>query len=120
MANSDIVGLPTDAAARKNIPVYSGVLNYFPDAIIEVAMVSFDGNTQHNPGQPLHWAKGKSTDHLDCLVRHVMGAGTLDTDGRRHMGKAAWRSLARLQMEIEAANSGMSYDEYIAKLKAAG
>jgi hypothetical protein len=111
------VGLSDNHTERKNTPLWSGLIAYFPDALIEVAKVSFDGNEQHNPGQPVHWAKGKSTDHLDCLIRHAMGAGTTDTDGRKHMGKAAWRALARLQMEIEAERAGMSYDDYIDYLK---
>ena len=94
--------LPTDAKDRKDTPIYSGVLKYFPDALAEVARVSKAGNDQHNPGQPLHWAREKSTDHLDCATRHMLEAGTVDTDGQRHTAKAAWRLLAQLQTEIEA------------------
>jgi hypothetical protein len=93
--------LSTNAAERKEMPIARGVLGYFPDAIAEVAHVSFVGNQQHNPGQPMHWAKGKSTDHADCLVRHLIEAGTIDTDGLRHSAKVAWRALALLQTEIE-------------------
>lgn len=96
------VPLPTDAAARKDVPVTTGVLDYFPDAIAEVALLSKVGNEQHNPGQPLHWAREKSTDHADCIVRHLMERGTRDTDGQRHSAKVAWRALANLQLEIEA------------------
>lgn len=87
---------------RKERPVYSGVLKYFPDALLEVAHVSFVGNQQHNPGQPLHWDKSKSTDEPDALTRHLLDAGTRDTDGTRHSAKVAWRALANLQREIEA------------------
>lgn len=87
---------------RKNHPVATGVLDYFPDAIMEVALCSKVGNDQHNPGQPLHWAREKSSDHADCAVRHLMDRGTIDTDGIRHSAKAAWRALALLQLEIEA------------------
>jgi hypothetical protein len=93
--------LPTDAAARKNAPVARGVLDYFPDALMAVAELSRIGNEQHNPGQPMHWAKEKSTDHADCIVRHLIERGTLDTDGQRHAAKVAWRALALLQTEIE-------------------
>jgi hypothetical protein len=86
---------------RKQRPVYSGVLAYFPDALLEVAYCSFVGNEQHNPGEPLHWAKEKSTDEPDALVRHLMERGKMDSDGVRHSAKAAWRSLALLQREIE-------------------
>lgn len=94
--------LPTDAAARKQYPVVTGVLDYFPDAILAVAHVSWVGNEQHNPGEPLHWARDKSTDQDDTTIRHFMQRGSRDSDGVRHLAKAAWRVLAALQLEIEA------------------
>jgi hypothetical protein len=72
-------------------------------AIAVIANVSHVGNAQHNPGQPMHWARGKSTDHADCIVRHLIERGTIDTDGLRHSAKVAWRALALLQEELEAA-----------------
>ena len=86
---------------RKQTPVFTGVLNYFPDAIREVARVSYVGNQQHNPDKPLHWDRSKSGDELDALSRHLLEAGTIDTDGIRHSAKVAWRALANLQKEIE-------------------
>lgn len=94
--------LPTEPKERKKYPIASGVLDYFPDAIVEVARVSFDGNEQHHPGQPLHWDRSKSQDEADTAMRHFMQRGTIDSDGRRHTAKAAWRILALLQKEIEA------------------
>lgn len=102
---SDPQHLPTDAKARKGIPLATGVVDYFPDALVAVARLSQIGNDQHNPGQPLHWAREKSTDHRDTLLRHFTDAGTLDTDGVRHSAKVAWRALAILQLEIEAARN---------------
>lgn len=93
--------ITTDKQARKNLPVFTGVIEYFPDAILEVALLSKVGNDQHNPGQPLHWAREKSTDQLDCMLRHAIEHGKKDVDGIRHMAKAAWRALAELQLEIE-------------------
>ena len=87
---------------RKEFPVATGVLDYFPDAIMTVSRVSFIGNQQHNPGQPLHWDRSKSTDEADALLRHFIQRGTIDTDGVRHSAKVAWRALALLQKEIEA------------------
>lgn len=89
------------AEERKQRPVFSGVLQYFPDAILEVANTSWQGNEQHHPGTPLHWDRSKSTDELDALTRHLIQAGTIDTDGVRHSAKVAWRALANLQKEIE-------------------
>ena len=84
------------------MPVFSGVLKYFPDALAAIAHCSWVGNEQHNPGKELHWDRSKSGDELDALVRHLMEAGTTDTDGIRHSAKVAWRALANLQKEIEA------------------
>ena len=94
--------LSADPAERKAMPITTGVLDYFPLAIAEVAVVSKTGNDQHNPGQPLHWSKGKSTDHADCIARHLIDRGSRDTDGMRHSAKLAWRALAALQIELEA------------------
>lgn len=102
------MSLPTDSKARKNVPIARGVLDYFPDAIAAVAEVSRIGNEQHNPGQPMHWARNKSADHADCIVRHLIERGTVDTDGVRHAAKVAWRALALLQLEIESANESSS------------
>lgn len=95
------MSLPTDAKERKQILIFSGVMKYFPNAIKAVAQCSFIGNEQHNPGTPLHWDRSKSGDELDALTRHLMEAGTLDTDGVRHSTKVCWRSLANLEKEIE-------------------
>lgn len=106
--------LPTDAKVRKSAPIVRGVLDYFPDALLAVAELSRIGNEQHNPGQPMHWAKHKSTDHADCIGRHLIDRGTMDTDAVRHSTKVAWRGLALLQIEIEAERAGLSVDNYLA------
>lgn len=95
--------LPTDPKSRKEYPIARGVLDYFPDAIAEVARVSKVGNDQHNPGQPMHWVRDKSQDHADCIARHLIDRGRIDVDGMRHSAKLAWRALALLQLELEAA-----------------
>jgi hypothetical protein len=96
--------LPTDDKARKALPVFTGVVMYFPDALAAVAEVSRIGNEQHSPGQPLHWARGKSMDQGNTALRHMMDHGRgvrYDADGARHLAKAAWRVLAALQLDIE-------------------
>lgn len=90
---------------RKALPVWSGVVMYFPRAMREISRVSFIGNEQHNPGEPLHWAKGKSTNQSDTAMRHAMdhAAGNhYDTDGTLHQAKACWRAMAELETFLEA------------------
>lgn len=110
VARTERPGLfPDSAQGRKDHPVFTGVLMYFPDAIAAVARVSKRGNDQHNPGQPLHWAREKSTDQTDTATRHLMdhGVGNIkDSDGMYHLAKAAWRVLAELQLTIEKEREG--------------
>jgi hypothetical protein len=92
--------IDTDSATRKTYPMASGLLDYFPDALAEVAKVSYLGNQKHNPGEPLHHARGKSMDHADCIVRHLVGRGGFDGE-LRESAALAWRALALLQEELE-------------------
>jgi len=94
-------GILMNAEERKNRPVFTGVIKYFPDALMEVSRVSLQGNKQHHPDKPLHWDRNKSNDDYDALARHLIDAGTIDSDGIRHTAKVAWRALACLQKEIE-------------------
>lgn len=104
----DFSYLPTDSSVRKDIPLARGVLDYFPAALAELAKLSKAGNDKHNPGEDLHWARGKSMDHADCIMRHLVDRGKIDTDGITHSAKVAWRALALLQEELEAAGAPMA------------
>lgn len=95
-----------NAQERKERPLCTGVLDYFPDALLEVAYCSYIGNQQHNPGEPLHWAKEKSTDEPDAEARHMLDRKGRDKDGVRHKAKKAWRALADLQRELDAEEAG--------------
>lgn len=109
MSNEPKMVLPADSKERKNIPLTTGCLDYFPAALAAVAELSKKGNDKHNPGEPLHHARGKSTDHADCILRHLADRGTVDPeDGIRHSVKVAWRALALLQEELEAAGAPMA------------
>jgi hypothetical protein len=88
------------AQVRKESPVFSGVMKYFPKALMEVAHVSWVGSQQHNPGKEMHWDKNKSKDNADACARHLLQAGELDDDGLRHSAKVAWRALALLEEEL--------------------
>ncbi len=92
---------------RKDYPIYSGVLKYFPDALWEVSKVSKSGNEQHNPGEPLNWNRNKSTDQLDASVRHLTdhAKGIIkDEDGVYSLARSIWRQCAELQLLIESEN----------------
>jgi len=97
--------LPTDKQKRKETPIFSGVVSYFPLSLAAMARVSWVGNKQHNdPTKPMHWDREKSTDQLDAAMRHLteyaMG-NTCDDDGEPHLAKAMWRIGAQLQLDEE-------------------
>lgn len=93
------------SAERKEVAVSRGLFAYFPDALALVARHSIRSNEKHNPGQPPHWAREKSTDHEDCIGRHSLSIAidpnSLD-DGQPHIVCRAWRALAALQLWAEA------------------
>lgn len=99
------MSLPTGATERKQIPVFSGLFKYFPHALAAVAQLSWVGDRQHNPGKPEgappHWAKEKSTDETDAMMRHMLDMAEnemhRDPDGVLAAVKAAWRALANLE-----------------------
>ena len=92
------------SAERKEIAVARGCFAYFPDALALVARHSVRSNEKHNPGQPVHWSREKSSDHEDCIGRHSLAVAadqdSLDGDVP-HMICRAWRSLAALQLWAE-------------------
>lgn len=105
-----LMTLPTDSAQRKEYPLASGCLSYFPAALAGVANISKKGNDKHNPGQPLHHARGKSTDHADCIIRHLIDTQDLLAQINRgnvdpalsqkvleEVSSLAWRALAYSQ-----------------------
>lgn len=92
--------IDADSATRKTYPMAMGLLDYFPDALAEVSKISYLGNQKHNPGEPMHHARGKSMDHADCIIRHLVGRGGFDGE-LRESAALAWRALALLQEELE-------------------
>ncbi|MGH9960537.1 MAG: dATP/dGTP diphosphohydrolase domain-containing protein, partial [Pyrinomonadaceae bacterium] len=94
---------PEGSRARKQLPLVRGLLDYFPNALIAVADVSYVSNDKHNPGESLHWSRDKSTDHADSIMRHLIDRGAVDPeDGLLHSAHLAWRALALLEEELEA------------------
>ena|SRR5271166_3311395 len=95
--------LPTDPKERKDIPIATGVLDYFPKSLAEIAKVSLAGNVQHGlQEQGLVWDRSKSKDDADALIRHFLERGTDDSDGLRHSAKVCWRAMAILEKELDA------------------
>lgn len=111
--------LSTDSDERKEYPIYDGCIRYFPAALALVANTAKKGNDKHNKGQPLHHARGKSGDHGNCIVRHMMDIADLEAAYERQQsysadehqyaldnykelllteaGQLAWRALAFVQ-----------------------
>ena len=89
------------SAERKEYPIATGFLDYFPDATAMVAHISYVANQKHNPGEPLGWSRSKSSDHPDCEARHLIESGSVDADGLMHSAEKAWRAMADLQLEME-------------------
>jgi len=101
---------------RKQIPVYSGFIAYFPRAIREIARVSNISNEQHNAGEPLHWAKEKSPNELDSMMRHLCDkAQGIEHDelGVKHEAKVAWRAMANLERSLECEEKGLTREELV-------
>lgn len=84
--------LPSDAKIRKQFPIDTGCLSYFPNALLCVSHQSWLGNHQHHPDEPLHWDKAKSPDEADACLRH-----SLEGD----LVAKAWRALAELERALE-------------------
>ncbi len=105
--------MPEGSEARKGVPLTTGVLDYFPAALAAVAKLSKFGNDKHNPGEPIHWSRGKSSDHADCIARHLVDRGVIDPETKMsHTVEVAWRALALLQEELEAAGAPRARGAY--------
>lgn len=104
--------LPTDSAERKKVPLASGLLDYFPAALCEAAATSQKGNDKHRPGKKLSHSRGLSSDHTDCILRHLVDYQAMKAGGmasmpggraqlREELGNLCWRALAFAQEQLE-------------------
>lgn len=95
--------LPTESKARKEYPIHTGCIRYFPAALAGVAKTSKLGNDKHNPGEELHHARGKSMDHADCIIRHLidledlLSASASPEQVLNEVNSLVWRALALSQ-----------------------
>lgn len=104
-----------DKTRKSKWPIWDYMFKYFPLAWLEEVRVSVIGNEQHNAGQPLHWAREKSTDQLNTAMRHLFDYAKLRSDGfivprdRKGMAvlaQAIWRLKAQLQLDLETERDG--------------
>lgn len=108
--NSVPVFMSTDSDTRKKMPIATGCVAYFKDALKLVSWVSRVGNDKHNTGEPLHWDKAKSPDEKDAELRHMIDAiegapadpGLEELGNLGHLASKAWRALADLQRACDA------------------
>lgn len=76
--------LGTDHATRKATPMLAGLFGYFFAALAGIARHSKRSNEQHNGNEPMHWARGKSNDHGECILRHLGDAEDMQAFMRRN------------------------------------
>jgi hypothetical protein len=85
---------PTDT------PLYI-LFRMFPNALRAIAEHCVYGSEKHSPGEPVHWAYHKSTDHVRKAIGHLGQAGWVDPETERtHTINAAWRAIAALETEL--------------------
>ncbi len=97
--------LPVSSTERKEFPLWRGLMRYAPAALAAIARVSKIGNDKHNPGEPMHHSRGKSNDHEDCIMRHLLdmeedfgkGRGR-DENGLPQVDMLAWRAIMLCQI----------------------
>jgi hypothetical protein len=110
-----MTNIPQGDAERKAAPMFRGLLGYFAWACFKIAAHSLRSDRKHNPHLPAeeapHWRREASTDHPDCIIRHLCdawGPRPDDFEGddldweEYHLTALAWRSNALLQEFGEA------------------
>ena len=103
-AQKQATTLPLDSGGRKAVPMFRGLVRYFPAALAAAATISQIGNDKHNPGEPMHHARKKSTDHADCIIRHLVDLDErdgYDENGVPQVAYIVWRALALAQQWLE-------------------
>lgn len=117
--------LTTDSDERKKVQLVAGLDGYFPAALVGVAKHSYKSNEKHNKGQPMHWSIDKSTDHAECIRRHLLDLSEMLADFARpgyltpftpdqildEANALAWRALALSQtLHMQFAGAPMPFN----------
>jgi len=99
-----------DKIRKGDWPIWDYMFGYFPKAWLEEVRVAVTGNKQHNPGEKLHWARGKSMDQLNTAFRHLFdyakakSEGAIvprDARGMAVLAQSIWRLKAQLELDLE-------------------
>jgi hypothetical protein len=92
-------------------PLWQGVLQYFPRALLEVGAISRYGAEKYKlTYNDINWARveGGRERYSDALARHITGEfidGPVDPEsGMLHAAMAAWNALARLELILKERN----------------
>lgn len=112
--------LGTDPKARKDTPMLAGLKGYFLAALAGVARHSWRSNKTHNGDEPMHWARGKSMDHGECVDRHLSDCEEMRMHIERSNaeGIEAHQTVAEYLQECDAlawralAYSQIAYEKY--------
>lgn len=96
---------PAQQKAAK-IPVWQGVLQYFPKALMAIGDVSRFGARKHNAGvMPTEWRRFPAPVYSDSLIRHLLAESQGEIfdpeSGLPHAAHAAWNALARLEKMLD-------------------
>ncbi len=111
--------LTTDSDERKRLPMLAVLAGYFAAAMAGLTRHAVRSNEKHNPGEPVHWARGKSTDHPECVLRHSWDIAEMTAWCRANRGHPDWeKNVTLLEHEHDArvwrssADSQQFYEEF--------
>ena len=104
------MNMPTAAAERKALPVFTFLTKYFPLAFLEVVRVAVYGNRQHgNTGAEIRWARKLETPDLSMVVAFCANVQLAWSDGQQPAETAAEaveRGLLGISVPLTAEEMG--------------
>ena len=88
--------IPKPKAAKP--PVHQGVLDMFPNALLEIAKASQFGAEKYGWE---NWGKIPTQEYKDALGRHLLEKGVNEESGLLHLTHVAWNALAVLELTMQ-------------------